>query len=113
MLTADFGVLDTNGKLVSQKEIFSLFDIYCLDAAKDCYLLDSREGRIGAGCPLLYVCDGKVEFVFPEDGQWKELKARIEAVALITADRLPSDVKSLLFDKISSHFVFTEQGEQQ
>jgi hypothetical protein len=110
MLKASFGIPDVDGKIVSQEEMISLFDIYCLDAAKDCYLLDPHPEQTSVNCPLLYVCDGKVNFVSSEEQLYKDLKKRVEHVSSTVVDRLPSDVKSLLFDVISSNFTFEDKN---
>ena len=105
MLKANFGVYDSKGNFVSLDEMLSVFNICCLNAATDCYLLEPRAEQTGTGCPLLYVCEEEVKFIFPDNAQYEELKARMTP-ATVSADRLPSYIKQLLFDKIVSYFVF-------
>ena len=113
MLKAEFGALDANGNFVSLHKMLSAFNIYCLDDTAERFLFILKQKD--ENNPLILVENGKEEFIFPEkDNQSKfaALKQQTRTIQCMDAERLPSDVQTILLSLIP-HFAFEEKDEKK
>lgn len=97
--------------MITCDEMLSVFDIYCLAPAEDAYLLVPREEQC-LNCPLFYVHEEDIRSVFPDGtggAEFEKLMKQADSSKKVGADRLPSYIKHVLFNILSSCLAYSDK----
>ena len=122
MLTAEFGSLNlkesSQSKFISLDKMLSVFDIYILDEAEECYLLIPRAKQMKTErTPLIRVNHGEAELIEYDNAPNSEYRKLIQqflfpSTAPIDSIRLSDKVKTSLHTIISQNLEYQDKRDK-